>query len=232
LKKNSFQYQYKFGVLYRKQGQSNEIDMYLNNDISYDFEEFLNLLGEKIELNGWKKYNAGLCTSSECLDGIYSYYTEFRNDYQIMFHVAPLLFFDEKDNQQIGRKRHLGNNVVIIIFDESNAPFDPHIMSSQFNHVFFLIRKVPMSNPTRYRIQVSNKLGVGIHEPILNNSQIYEVNQNFRGFLLTKLINSERASYQAKGFSSAFNLVRRGLLEEMKTKFYPPENVITKIVNM
>jgi len=195
--------------------------MYLNNDISPDLEDFLNLLGEKVELSGWKKFNAGLCVTSDCLDGTHSIYTEFKDEYEIMFHVSPLLHYDQKDNQQVVRKKHLGNDVVVIIYDESNAPFDPSTISSNFNHVFFLIRKVPMSNPTKYRLSVANKQGVGQHEPIITNSQVYEANQQFREFLLAKLINAERASYLAKGFHTSFSYTRQQLLEDMKSKFSP-----------
>ena len=38
---------------------------------------------------------------------------------EIMFHVSALLPFQELDLQRVERKRHLGNDVVLIIFHES-----------------------------------------------------------------------------------------------------------------
>ena len=39
-----------------------------------------------------------------------------------MYHVAPLLPFYEKDAQQLERKRHVGNDVVNVIFVEGDEP--------------------------------------------------------------------------------------------------------------
>jgi len=50
-----------------------------------------------------------------------------------MFHVAPLLPFQEDDKQRVERKRHLGNDVVLLIFLEGNQPLDPTIFKSHFN---------------------------------------------------------------------------------------------------
>lgn len=35
-----------------------------------------------------------------------------------MYHVAPLLPFYEKDTQQLERKRHVGNDVVNVVYVE------------------------------------------------------------------------------------------------------------------
>jgi len=51
-----------------------------------------------------------------------------------MFHVSTLLPFFPDDPQQVERKRHLGNDVVLIIFrEEPNEPFSPLTIRSQFN---------------------------------------------------------------------------------------------------
>lgn len=45
-----------------------------------------------------------------------------------------MLPYFPKDTQQVERKRHLGNDVVMIIFKEnSDDVFSPQIMASQFN---------------------------------------------------------------------------------------------------
>lgn len=54
---------YKFGLLYVREGQTNESDMFSNggNDTpSEDYEEFLDFIGEKIKLEGWSKFKGGL----------------------------------------------------------------------------------------------------------------------------------------------------------------------------
>lgn len=59
-------------------------------------------------------------------------FTEFK-DYEIMFHVSTLLPFMPADEQKIERKRHLGNDIVVIVFKEGNTPFLPAICKSVFN---------------------------------------------------------------------------------------------------
>jgi RAP1 GTPase activating protein 1 len=130
---------YKWGVLYMKEGQ-NENDMYANEITSINFEEFLNFLGDKIKLKGWKHFGGGLDIKKDST-GTHSIYTQF-HDMEIMFHVVTLLPFNARDNQNLERKRHLGNDIVIIIFKESLSPFKPDIIKSEFNHIFVVISKV------------------------------------------------------------------------------------------
>lgn len=55
------------------------------------FTQFLEFLGERIELNGWTGYRAGLDVSQD-LTGTHSYYTKWQS-HEIMFHVATCLPF-------------------------------------------------------------------------------------------------------------------------------------------
>jgi len=54
-------------------------------------------------------------------------------DYHVMYHVATMIPYKEDDEQQIDRKRHLGNDIVIIVFKEGAQKFDPTVIKSQFN---------------------------------------------------------------------------------------------------
>ena len=95
------------------------------------FDEFLSLLGQRIELMGWSKFRGGL-NVRDGSTGTHSVYTEYR-DFEIMFHVSTLLPFIPDDQQQLERKRHLGNDVIIIIFQEGDVLFDPTPIRSHFN---------------------------------------------------------------------------------------------------
>lgn len=53
--------------MYCKAGQSSEEDMYNNESASPAFEEFLDLLGERVRLKGWEKYRAQLDTKSKMM---------------------------------------------------------------------------------------------------------------------------------------------------------------------
>lgn len=137
---------YKFGVIYAKQDQSNDNEMLQNTEASEDFDRFMRLISRKIPLKGWSHYSGGLDVANDST-GQYSYYTKFRG-FEIMFHVSTLLPHLEGDEQQVEKKRHIGNDVVVIVFLEGNAPFDPDSIKSVFNHVFIVVQRV---NPTQTR---------------------------------------------------------------------------------
>jgi hypothetical protein len=44
----------------------------------------------------------------------------FAGNCPILFHVAPWLPFDPNNEQQLERKRHIGNDLVVIVFQESS----------------------------------------------------------------------------------------------------------------
>ena len=54
---------------------------------------------------------------------------------------------------QLLRKRHIGNDIVTIVFQEPGSePFNPQEMHSHFQHVFIVVRvHNPCSNNTCYR---------------------------------------------------------------------------------
>lgn len=79
----------------------------------------MNWMGETVPLKGWAKYNAGLDTGPTEATGKESLYTTFR-EYEIMFHVSTMLPYTDGDSQQLARKRHLGNDIVVILFQEVN----------------------------------------------------------------------------------------------------------------
>ena len=51
--------------MYCRAGQSSEEDMYNNEGSGPAFEEFLDLLGDRVRLKGWDKYRAQLDNKSE-----------------------------------------------------------------------------------------------------------------------------------------------------------------------
>ena len=59
-----------------------------------------------------------------------------------MFHVATLLPYFPSDEQQLERKRHLGNDAVMLIYKEGSQRFDPSCIFSDFVHMFIVVSKV------------------------------------------------------------------------------------------
>jgi hypothetical protein len=58
--------QFKFGVLYARDGQMVESEMYFNmtENTSADYNEFLQMLGSTVRLKGWPYYRGGLDNKS------------------------------------------------------------------------------------------------------------------------------------------------------------------------
>lgn len=56
-------------------------------------------------------------------------------------------------NPQLLRKRHIGNNIVTIVFQEPGSkPFCPTTIRSHFQHVFLVVRaQAPCTAHTSYR---------------------------------------------------------------------------------
>ena len=72
--------------------------------------------------------------------GEYSVYAKLAQ-FEIMFHVAPLLPHQPDDLQQVERKRHLGNDVVLLVFMHPAVhSFDVRILTSHFNSAFLCVR--------------------------------------------------------------------------------------------
>lgn len=59
-----------------------------------------------------------------------------------MFHVSTYLPYTPLDPQQVERKRHIGNDVVLIVFKEGDEPFVPTKITSNFNSKENLTRAV------------------------------------------------------------------------------------------
>ncbi|XP_055643647.1 GTPase-activating Rap/Ran-GAP domain-like protein 3 isoform X2 [Toxorhynchites rutilus septentrionalis] len=191
---------FKFGVVYMKAGQKMDDEMLSNEYGSADFDEFLKLLGERIRLKDWERYRGGLDVKGD-MTGKHSIYTLYEG-HEIMFHVSTLLPFSRDNRQQVERKRHIGNDIVNIVFvDESTngeeTEFNPNNIKSQFTHVFAVVTK----RYRKYRIAVYCDETVPPFGPTLPNPPEFEDPAVFRDFLLVKLINGEKATFQTPTFS-------------------------------
>uniref|UniRef100_A0A182QQQ9 Rap-GAP domain-containing protein n=1 Tax=Anopheles farauti TaxID=69004 RepID=A0A182QQQ9_9DIPT len=167
---------FKFGVVYMKAGQKLDDEMLSNETGSPDFDDFLTLLGERIRLKDWERYRGGLDVKGD-MTGKYSIYTLYEG-HEIMFHVSTLLPFSRDNRQQVERKRHIGNDIVNIIFIDEAATgeeteFIPNNVKSQFTHVFAVVTK----RGTRYRLAVYCDETVPPFGPTLPNPPEFEVSQ-------------------------------------------------------
>ncbi|KAK3855003.1 hypothetical protein Pcinc_038565 [Petrolisthes cinctipes] len=206
----------KVGVVYVRENQCTEEEILDNNDTSPLFEEFLQILGDKVRLKGFDKYKGGLDTVHD-LTGLYSVYAHWRN-IEIMFHVSTLLPYEKHDPQKLQRKRHIGNDIVCVVFLEAdNTRFSPGCIKSHFLHTFIVVRTSPRIKfkPTRYEVAVVSRDEVGAYKPYLFEQSSFEKGPMFREWLLTKIVNGERASYSAPKFARMQDRTRSQMLEDL-----------------
>jgi hypothetical protein len=212
--------QYKFGVIIWQDGQT-EDQLFANNEPSGPFELFLAMLGDRIELSGWQGFRGGLDVTGNGTTGTQSVFRRFAHsgeDLEIMYHVAPLLPFSEKDLQQLERKRHVGNDVVNVVFVEGNQPMPTGLITSHFTYVFIVVRLESMS-PPRFRVSVCAKDGVRPFGPPLPDPPVFDANQTFSDWMSAKLVNAERASMYAQTFATKMARTRNALLGALVNEF-------------
>ncbi|KAM4572098.1 rap1 GTPase-activating protein 1-like isoform 16-T17 [Fundulus diaphanus] len=219
---------FKFGVIYQKFGQTSEEELFGNSEESLAFEEFLEFLGEKIELHHFKGFRGGLDVTHG-QTGTESVYCNYRNK-EVMFHVSTKLPYTEGDTQQLQRKRHIGNDIVAIVFQEENTPFVPDMIASNFLHAYVVVQVVnPCSDNVVYKVSVTARDDVPFFGPALPNPAIFKKGPEFHEFLFTKLINAEYACYKAEKFAKLEERTRSALLETLYEELHVNSQAIMGI---
>ncbi|XP_013865000.1 rap1 GTPase-activating protein 1 isoform X3 [Austrofundulus limnaeus] len=205
---------FKFGVIYQKFGQTSEEELFGNMEESPAFVEFLEFLGKKIELHDFKGFRGGLDVTHG-QTGTESVYTNFHNK-EIMFHVSTKLPYTEGDSQQLQRKRHIGNDIVAIVFQEENTPFVPDMIQSNFLHAYVVVQvENACTDNVIYKVSVTARDDVPFFGPALPDPAIFKKGTEFHEFLFTKLINAEYACYKAEKFAKLEERTRSALLETL-----------------
>uniref|UniRef100_A0A8C9R5P1 RAP1 GTPase activating protein n=1 Tax=Scleropages formosus TaxID=113540 RepID=A0A8C9R5P1_SCLFO len=205
---------FKFGVIYQKFGQTSEEELFGNSEESPAFVEFLEFLGQKIELHDFKGFRGGLDVTHG-QTGTESVYHNFHNK-EIMFHVSTKLPYTEGDSQQLQRKRHIGNDIVAIVFQEESTPFVPDMIASNFLHAYVVVQvENACSDNVLYKVSVTARDDVPFFGPALPDPAVFRKGQEFHEFLLTKLINAEYACYKAEKFAKLEERTRTALLETL-----------------
>ena len=204
---------FKFGVIYQRVGQTSEEALFGNRVHSPAMDRFLDMVGRRVTLAEHSGYRGGLDTQFG-QTGQHSVYTEHLGK-EIMYHVATLLPFSETDSQQLQRKRHIGNDIVSVVFQEGNTPFSPDMVTSHFLHAYIVVQPEPEEGPDVYRVSVTARSDVPYFGPSLPSPPLFRRGPQFREWLLNKLINAETACYKAEKFSKLEQRTRVTLLNNL-----------------
>ncbi|KAH0622491.1 hypothetical protein JD844_024848 [Phrynosoma platyrhinos] len=229
LDEQGLSFQHKIGILYCKAGQSTEEEMYNNETAGPAFEEFLDLLGQRVRLKGFNKYRAQLDNKTDST-GTHSLYTTYK-DYEIMFHVSTMLPYMPSNRQQLLRKRHIGNDIVTIVFQEPGAlPFTPKNIRSHFQHVFVIVKvHNPCTENVCYSVGVSRSKDVPPFGPPIPKGVTFPKSAVFRDFLLAKVINAENAAHKSEKFRAMATRTRQEYLKDLAENFVTTATVDTSV---
>ncbi|KAI8633171.1 hypothetical protein F5Y19DRAFT_292271 [Xylariaceae sp. FL1651] len=129
---------HKVGVIYIGENQANESEILANISGSSEYMEFLNGLGTLTKLKGATFNTQGLDRQYDT-DGEYTFCWRDRVT-ELVFHVTTQMPTNlEHDPYCTQKKKHIGNDFVNIIFNDSGSPFKFDTFPSDFNYVYIVI---------------------------------------------------------------------------------------------
>ncbi|KAJ2809289.1 Tuberous sclerosis 2-like protein [Coemansia guatemalensis] len=164
---------HKVSVAYVGPGQATEREILLNQQGSPAYWNFLRGLGKIKRLGQMEGFSAGLDTSGQDTDGRYT--IGWRDLIaNLVFHVGTLMPAQEDRQEQIIRKKaHMGNDYVHIIFNESGRDYDLDTISSQFNFVQIIV--TPVDGLVASHEETSSRLHGESPEHSARAVQLYKV---------------------------------------------------------
>ncbi|EFA77784.1 RapGAP/RanGAP domain-containing protein [Heterostelium album PN500] len=141
----------KIGLIYAAEGQDDQRDVLHNNTNSSIFSEFVDGLGWPVDLQTHQGYLGGL--DRKKTTGVTAPY--FANTtVETIFHNISGMPTNKADLQQIHKKRHVGNDIVNIIWSEHIRDYSPTTITSQFNDAHIVIYPLPNG---LFRVQIYRK---------------------------------------------------------------------------
>jgi len=136
---------HKVGVIYIGENQTNEVEILANTVGSPEYVKFLRGLGTLTPLKG-ATFNAQGLDRANDSDGKYTFCWRDRVT-EIIYHVTTQMPTNlDMDPQCAMKKRHIGNDFVNIIYNNSGLPFKFDTFPSDFNYVNIVI--TPNPRPT------------------------------------------------------------------------------------
>jgi hypothetical protein len=129
---------HKIGVLYVGKGQRHEVEILANTYGSPDYVRFLNALGT-IERLRRRTGNSGGLDREADIDGRFAYF--WKDDVtEVVFHIATLMPTHlDRDPQCSAKKRHIGNDYVTIVYNDSGMDYAFDTLPSQFNFINIVV---------------------------------------------------------------------------------------------
>lgn len=215
--KETHRSQYKVGILYvgKRTLEQNEIFSTKLEETSQQFQDFLLGLGWQVDLATHVQYDGGLTYPQSGKTSIY--YSDFSNE--LMFHVSPLMLNDESNEQQIGKKRYIGNDHIHIIWSDNISNYDISTITSSFNQEHIVIYPIDYC---LFRVDIFSQKSVGYFGPLHN--YIICSKKELPSLVRATVISSMDTIYRGSNqFISQFDNINLSLNEVWKNN-QPNEN--------
>lgn len=135
---------HKIGIVYAGSNQTTESKILQNTHGSRNYSTYLGYLGRFFKLkDAVSVYTGGLDTGGDFDGPVGLYYMQDQRMEQVIFHAATLMPTLDKDLLCTGKKRHIGNDYVSIVWNESGYLYNHDTIPGQFNFVLVVIEPVP-----------------------------------------------------------------------------------------
>ncbi|CAH8504887.1 unnamed protein product [Schistosoma haematobium] len=178
---------HKLAIFYVGAGQEDKQSILSNQTASLEFENFVAGLGWEVDLLKHKGFRGGLeCSGRAGLSTPY-YAT---STLEVIFHVSTRM---PSSTQEDFKYKHLGNDEIMIIWNENSRAFRRSILRTQFGDVLIIIS--PLLNGL-FKVEVRREAQVGLFGPIVENA-ILTANV-LPGLVRATAINASRAVQATK----------------------------------
>ncbi|KAE9403736.1 hypothetical protein BT96DRAFT_917310 [Gymnopus androsaceus JB14] len=138
---------HKVGIMYVAPGQTSEVEILRNSHGSPAYTRFLEGIGRLINLRGQIDVYAGGLDPDE--DGEYAY-AWWDDIGQILYHTATMMPSHAHDEHSTFKKRHIGNDFVRIVWNDSGKPYRFDTLATQFQFVNIVIEPHSVGNISAY----------------------------------------------------------------------------------
>ncbi|KAL7715002.1 Rap-GAP domain-containing protein [Entamoeba marina] len=202
---------YKFGLICLEQVFTKDT-IWNPKKISPDCDEFMTLLGRKVDMNRWSHYGGGLDTSS--VSKQQAIYSDFHG-IEIIFHPNTY-----------GLKEQIEEDLVVLVWMEDNSLFDLEMFRGAGNCVWMIV--FPARNENRkvigYKLVVIIRNDVEVFSPQIPRGCMFDDTDYFKEFLFTKMIMAEIATLRSPAFQEVKSKERRHLLNSFVKTYIDTKN--------
>jgi len=199
----------KIGLICVKEGQEDQ-KIILRNDTAHRspiYEELVNGLGWEVDVPSHKGYLGGL-DKKMTTGPVALYYAN--STMEVIFHEITLMPTVENDEQQILKKRHVGNDIVHIVWSEHCRNYKPDTITSQFNDAHIVIYPLPNG---LFRVQIFRKEEkIPLFGPLIHGMAINK--QLLAQLVRATAINANRyVRYNTEGYMRPYPTRQKQLAE-------------------